>query len=118
VEGLRRNLRDWACENRLPEGWNEDFRERLLKAAGHEKKRVPPDKKNLISGKYREPELGERIKIPLILVGGLLLALLVSPFLSWLTMRLPYYGPLVKKILFTDSLQLNWENVYCERFLG
>jgi len=97
-ERLRRELRDWVCENRLPDGWSEEFREELLKAAHYQEKGLPLNPKRMIS-RNKAALGGERIKISLLLVAAFIIIILVSPFLSWLTLHLPVYGPLVKELL-------------------
>ncbi len=100
VERLRRELRDWACENRFPEGWNEEFQEGLFKALKNQRG-FPRNGKDAVSRERRGLAGRARIKILLLFVGLFIFITIVSPFLCWLTLHLPFYGLLVKKFLLT-----------------
>ncbi len=89
---LRRALKRWASDGRLPEGWSLDLWSGLMAFYNY------AERSRLLI--WRVWESGRRIlRWAVIIAAVILLLVFSSPFFFWLANRLPYYGPWASRLV-------------------
>jgi|GEM_PF-2326339 len=89
---LRRAMRNWASDSRLPDGWSLDLWSGLMAFCNDAGRR-----RGLI---WRIWASGRRIvRWTAIIAVVIALLIFISPFFFWLANRLPYYGPWASRLV-------------------